>query len=93
MYFAPWLTTEQAILELAEKTDRDKKKNGEKSVRALEADVASWREGVSMKRLKGMNLMAVRRAAGHRSIRTTARYALVADEALRREMERVTRGR
>ncbi|MGB9887510.1 MAG: tyrosine-type recombinase/integrase [Moorellales bacterium] len=42
---------------------------------------------------RGMNLMAVRRAAGHRNIRTTARYALVADEDLRREMEKVTRGR
>lgn len=46
-YFAPWLTAEEAMLELAEKAVRDKKKNGEKSVRALEADVASWKEWIS----------------------------------------------
>lgn len=38
---------EQTILELAEKAVRDKKKNGEKSVRALEADVASWKEWIT----------------------------------------------
>jgi hypothetical protein len=37
--------------------------------------------------------LAVRRAVGQKNIRTTARYGLVADEDLRREMERVTRGR
>ncbi|MGB9791858.1 MAG: DNA methyltransferase [Thermacetogeniaceae bacterium] len=46
-YFAPWLTQEQAMLELAEKAVRDKKKNGEKSVRALEADVLSWKEWIA----------------------------------------------
>lgn len=29
-YFSPWLTPEQAVLELAEKAVRGKKKNGEK---------------------------------------------------------------
>lgn len=46
-YFTPWLTTEQAMVELAEKTVRDKQKNGEKSVRALEADVAAWKEWIA----------------------------------------------
>ncbi|MEW5933627.1 MAG: DNA methyltransferase [Bacillota bacterium] len=44
---SPWLTTEQAILELAEKAVRDKQKNGEKSVRALETDVAAWKEWIA----------------------------------------------
>ena len=46
-HFAPWLTSEQAMLELAEKAVRDKQKNGEKSVRALEADVAVWKEWIA----------------------------------------------
>jgi len=46
-HFAPWLTSEQAMLELAEKAVRDKQKNGEKSVRALEADVAAWKEWIA----------------------------------------------
>lgn len=46
-YFSPWLTPEQAMLELAEKAVHDKKKNGEKSVRALEADIASWKEWIA----------------------------------------------
>lgn len=47
LYFAPWLTQEQAMLELTEKAVRDKKKNGEKSVRALEADVSAWKEWIA----------------------------------------------
>lgn len=43
VYFSPWLTSGQAMIELAEKAVWDKKKNGEKSVRALEADVALWK--------------------------------------------------
>lgn len=35
------------MLELAEKAVRDKKKNGEKSVRALEADVSAWKEWIA----------------------------------------------
>lgn len=46
-YFSPWLTSEQAMLELAEKAVHDKKKNGEKSVRSLEADVVSWKEWIA----------------------------------------------
>lgn len=46
-HFASWLTSEQAMLELAEKAVRDKKKNGEKSVRALEADVSAWKEWIA----------------------------------------------
>lgn len=42
--FSPWLTTEQAWEELAEKAVRDKGKNGSKSVRAVREDVAAWRE-------------------------------------------------
>lgn len=38
-----------------------------------------------------MNLVVVRRAAGHRNMQTTARYAEVTGGDLRREMERVTR--
>ncbi|SMB96257.1 DNA modification methylase [Thermanaeromonas toyohensis ToBE] len=45
--FTLWLTTEMARLELAEKVVYDKKKNGEKSVRALEADVAAWKEWIN----------------------------------------------
>lgn len=41
----------------------------------------------------GMNLMAARRLAGHRDLRTTARYTAVADADLRREVERVAKGR
>lgn len=44
LHFAPWFTSEQAMLELAEKTVKDIKKNRQKSVCALEADVASWKE-------------------------------------------------
>lgn len=47
VYFAPWLTTEQVMLELAEKAVHDKKKNGEKSVRALEADVTTWKKWIA----------------------------------------------
>lgn len=42
-YFAPWLTTEQAWQELADKAVQDKRKNGKKSVRAVKADIAQWR--------------------------------------------------
>ena len=45
-HFSFWLTTEQAMLELADKAVHDKKKNGEKSVRALESDVSSWKEWI-----------------------------------------------
>lgn len=37
----------------------------------------------------GVNLLAVRRAAGHRSLRTTERYAQVCAADIRREMEKV----
>lgn len=38
---------------------------------------------------EGVNLAAVRRLAGHRSMQTTMRYAEVHDEMVRREMRRV----
>jgi len=38
LHFSPWLTSDQAMLELAEKAVYDKKKNGDKSVRVLDAD-------------------------------------------------------
>lgn len=44
---SPWLTSAQAVLELAEKAVHDKKKNGDKSVRALEADIATWKEWIA----------------------------------------------
>lgn len=40
----------------------------------------------------GMELLAVRRAAGHRDIRMTERYAEVNDQDVRREMERCREG-
>jgi len=40
----------------------------------------------------GVNLLAVRRAAGHRSLRTTERYAQVCAEDVRKEIERVRKG-
>ena len=47
-YFTPWLTPDEAIVELAEKAVRDRKKNGEKSVRSLEADVAEWKAWIAV---------------------------------------------
>jgi site-specific DNA-methyltransferase (adenine-specific) len=42
-YFSPWLTTEQAQLELAAKAAKDKAKNGAKTVRAVKKDVDQWK--------------------------------------------------
>jgi site-specific DNA-methyltransferase (adenine-specific) len=47
VYFSPWITPEQVMLDLAEKAVHDKKKNGDKSVRALETDVATWKEWIA----------------------------------------------
>lgn len=41
--FSPWLTPEQAWIELAEKAVYDKGKNGNKSVKAVKADVDTWK--------------------------------------------------
>jgi site-specific DNA-methyltransferase (adenine-specific) len=46
-HFSPWLTPERAMLELAEKAAYDRKKNGDKSVRALETDIAAWKEWIT----------------------------------------------
>lgn len=42
-HFAPWLTSEQAWIELAEKAVHDKGKNGNKTVKAVKADVDTWK--------------------------------------------------
>ena len=47
LHFSSWLSPDQAMLELAEKAVYDKKKNGDKSVRALEVDVSSWKEWIT----------------------------------------------
>lgn len=46
-YFGPWLTSEQAWLELAELSATGVTKNGKKTVRATGSDVKQWREFVA----------------------------------------------